>query len=114
MAAESCRTLVDAADNTETYNSIGVLQSIVSRSGLAITLSYDANGRLATVSDTFGHQLAFAYDASDHLSTMTDPAGGQFIYQYTGSNLTSVTYPDGKTRTYVYNEAANTSNTNLP
>jgi RHS repeat-associated protein len=46
---------------------------------------------------------------------MTDPANG--IYQYTYDsvgNLTSVTFPDGKIRTYHYNEAAFTSGANLP
>jgi YD repeat-containing protein len=46
---------------------------------------------------------------------MTDPAGGLYQYAYdANNNLTSVTYPDSKTRTYVYNEPANTSGANLP
>ena len=94
-------TLVDGDDNTETYNSNGVLLSIKSRAGVVITLSYDGSGNLTTVADPFGHQLTFAYDGSGNLTTMTDPAGGQYTYQNSSGNLTSVTYPGNATRTYV-------------
>jgi RHS repeat-associated protein len=50
------------------------------------------------------------------MTQMTDPVGGTYVYAYDGnSNLpTSVTYPDGSSKTYWYNESANTNNTNLP
>ncbi len=44
-----------------------------------------------------------------------DPAGGIFLYTYDiRSNLTTVTYPDGKVRTYLYNEPAQTGGANFP
>jgi RHS repeat-associated protein len=46
---------------------------------------------------------------------MTDPAGGAYQYAYdTNGNQTSVTYPDGTGRTYVYNEAAYRGSVSLP
>ena len=55
------------------------------------------------------------YDGSSRIATMTDPASGVYQYAYDADgNLSSVAYPDSKVRTYHYNEAAFTSNTNLP
>lgn len=46
------------------------------------------------------------------MATMTNPANGLYVYAYdTDGNLNTVTYPDGKTRTYLYNEQAHTQNT---
>src|SRR5262245_37404517 len=46
---------------------------------------------------------------------MTDPAGGTYQYTYdTTGNQTSVTFPDSSSKTYVYNESANTGGANLP
>ncbi|BBB62727.1 hypothetical protein UNDKW_4454 [Undibacterium sp. KW1] len=80
-------------------------------------------GKLLCVTDNWNKQIKFSYDAKGRINNITDPAGGQYQYAYDGvtggcgsntqsiscnaSNLTSVTYPDGKTRSYVYNEASN-------
>lgn len=45
---------------------------------------------------------------------MTDPAGGMYRYSYdVMSNLSAITYPDGKQRSYLYNEQAYTQFTKL-
>ncbi len=84
------------------------------------------SGTLACVTDRAGRQLQFEYDAKLRISRVIDPAGLPYIYSYDGqsggcipgtttygyglacnaNNLTSVTYPDGKSRTYYYNENA--------
>ncbi len=99
----------------ETYNSGGILQSIKSLSGATQTLNY-TNGLLTTVTHTDGRILTLKYDTSNRLSTIQDPAGNQFTYAYnnTTGNLVLVTYPDQASRIYIYNEAVNTFNTNLP
>jgi RHS repeat-associated protein len=91
-------------DQTETYDASGKLLSIANRAGVAQTLSYDALGRLAQVADAFGRTLTVGYVGdSPMIATMTDPGDGQTQYAYDAiGNLIAATYPDGKTRQYVY------------
>ena len=80
-------------------------------------------GRLLCVTDHWGHQLQFEYDSFGRITRMIDPVDQSILYEYDGpsggcmshdaknracsaNNLTKVTYPDGKSRTYYYNEAA--------
>lgn len=80
-------------------------------------------GHLMCVTDQWGRQVRFGYDTLRRIAIVIDPAGQQTTYGYDGpsggcavynaanracaaNNLTSVTYPDGKTRTYFYNEVA--------
>lgn len=104
-----------AGDSTELYDAEGKLLSITSRAGLAQTLQYStastpiniapAPGYLIQVSDAFGRQLNFTYDLFGRMASMQDPAGQSYIYESTTLNhFASVTYPDGKVRTYLYNE----------
>ena len=76
-------------------------------------------GTLVKVTDFRGRSLNFFYS----LATQTfpwkieDPAGNVYLYQYDSlGRLTSVTYPTtpATSRSYVYNEPANTANTDLP
>ncbi len=130
-------TLTLDSGTVETYSTLGKLLSITDRAGFTQSLTYsdgsagpnggyvvDALGNptatllpaglLIRVTDASLRSLNFSYNAESRLALMTDPAGGKFIYAYVGNNLVSVTYPDTHTRTYVYNEAAFTSNTDLP
>lgn len=78
-------------------------------------------GRLLCVTNHWGRQLQFNYDANGRLIEMIDPANQSYLYEYDGpsggcvpgnentlackaNNLTKVTYPDGKSQTYFYNE----------
>ncbi len=112
-------------DSVEMYDTAGRLLSIASRSGIVQTLTYsDAStpaniapkaGLLIRVDETFGHAINFTYDAQSRLSGMTDPNGGVVGYGHDANgNLVSVTFPDTTGRQYLYNEAAFTTNTNLP
>ncbi len=84
-------------------------------------------GRLLCVTDHWGRQLQFEYDAKGRIARMFDPAGQEFGYAYDGpsagcavysatnracnaDNLTSVTFPDGKQKTYWYNESSRINN----
>lgn len=90
-------------DEIESYDSAGRFTSITDRNGLTQTLTYDAANRLATVTDSFGRTLNFAYDVANRIATMTDAGGGIYTYVYNANNnLVSVSYPDTKTRTYLY------------
>jgi len=89
-------------------------------------------GRLLCVTDQFGRQLNFEYDAEGKITKLIDPASLKITYAYNGpssgcpetgstsrscmaNNLTKVTYPDAKSRTYFYNEASKINGgTNCP
>ena len=132
-------TYANENDEVERYDALGKLITLTNRAGLVQTLSYsdgtavapnggvvlDATGtattatlpagKLIRVSDIAGHPLNFGYDTTGRVVKMTDPAGGTYLYTYSGplltDNLTTVTYPDGKIRTYLYGETANVSAT---
>ncbi|MDQ1921304.1 DUF6531 domain-containing protein [Massilia pseudoviolaceinigra] len=80
-------------------------------------------GRLLCVTNNWGRQIQFRYDVKGRITAMIDPAGEPTLYEYDGvsggcvpgneatyackaNNLTKVTYPDGKSQTYWYNEAS--------
>ncbi|MDQ1835156.1 DUF6531 domain-containing protein [Massilia scottii] len=80
-------------------------------------------GRLLCVTNNWGRQIQFRYDVKGRITEMLDPAGKSTFYEYDGAsggcipgnetkyackanNLTKVTYPDGKSQTYWYNEAS--------
>ena len=126
-------------DELEKYDASGRLISITNGAGLSQTLTYsdgtsgttggyvlDATGNVTTsvlpagflihVVDPAGRTLQYGYDAVGRVVKVTNPLGGTYLYTYSdaislAANLTSVTYPDGKIRTYLYGEAANVSAT---
>ncbi|WP_267876258.1 DUF6531 domain-containing protein [Massilia violaceinigra] len=84
-------------------------------------------GRLLCVTNNWGRQIQFKYDVKGRITAMIDPAGESTLYEYDGAsggcipgneatyackanNLTKVTYPDGKSQTYWYNEASKINN----
>jgi len=117
---------VRATQQTEIYDSAGLLRSVFDRMGQTVlTLDYSdpptvpgtktPPNLLQRVTDAGGRSLSFAYDSNSRLSTVTLPDSGTLTYGYDSiGNLTSVQYPDGKTRQYVYNEQTLTSKANLP
>lgn len=128
--------LTTAAEEVEVYDRKGRLASVTSPQGEVTTLAYSdgtasgpnggayedlpaqalASGLLLRVTDFRGRSLQFRYRFDGTLSRMIDPAGQ--VYQYTVGGpfktLTAVTYPTGRTRTYLYNEAAHTTVANFP
>lgn len=74
-------------------------------------------GRLLCAVDPFGRSLNFQYDAAGRLVRMADPAGGLTTFEYDGATavrrnvtdpapgvVTKITFPDGASRAYHYNE----------
>ena len=110
-------------DSLETYDAYGNLLSIAYREGTTVTLTYAVGsgapvfpGQLLSVTDSFGRTLSFTY-LNNILHTMKDPAGGLYTYSLgaLGSSvLSSVTYPDTYSESYLYNESAYTNGQNLP
>ncbi len=75
------------------------------------------------VTDNWGRQLQFKHDSAGRVVEMIDPNNRSYAYEYDGatggcdptnpastactaSNLTKVTYPDGTSHAYIYNEAS--------
>lgn len=80
--------------------------------------------RILCVTDDWGRQLNFEYDARGNVAAIISPNGERYEYKYDGvtgrctegngalfcsGNLTSVIFPDGKTRFYHYTEDELTS-----
>jgi len=98
--------LIKADDSVETYTLAGLLSTITTRAGLVTTLTYNNNNRLVAVTGPFGHTLTFA-TSGGRVVQMTVPDGGTYSYAYSASgNLTSVTYPSGAQRQYLYEIAS--------
>lgn len=94
-----------AAGTIETYDSALRLRVIARADSYSVTLSYDADGMLQRVQDTFGAEITFVRDPnSSQVVSATVPTG---IYRYgydSRNRLTSVTYPDDRTRGYDYSD----------
>jgi RHS repeat-associated protein len=108
-------------DSLETYDTYGNLSSIAYREGTVVSMTYATGsgaptfpGQLLSVTDSFGKSLTFSY-ANNVLQTMTDPNGGVYTYTPGGSSmlLSSVTYPDTFSKSYLYNESAYTAGASL-
>ena len=79
--------------------------------GTTLTFSYNAGtGRLESLTDNFGRSLTFAYYGDGKLERVTDPVGRSVIYHYNGDNLTLVDYPDGRHKTYKYQDPYDSHN----
>ena len=107
-------------DSLEGYDATGKLISIADRAGQTTTLQYSdgstpiaiapRSGLLIQITDAFGKAHQLQYDSLSRVQTMTDPAGGIYQFSYTADNdLASLTFPDSKVRSFIYNEAANVS-----
>ncbi len=123
-------------DSIQRFDTAGRLLTITHRGGRIELLSYSNAstpasmapypGLLVAVSANNGHELNLSYDSNGRLTSLKDPAGNQTLYTYDGAsssvgsghppagNLTSVSYPNSTSRTYWYNEPANTGGFDLP
>lgn len=104
-----------ATENVEQYDAVGSLQSLTTRAGVVLSLTYNASRQLTSVSDSFGRTVAFTYfppnaaRGAGNRATVTEPGGAVISYAYdAANNLASVTYPDGNKTTYLYGELSNT------
>ncbi|HZM35061.1 MAG TPA: DUF6531 domain-containing protein, partial [Burkholderiales bacterium] len=129
---------VAQTDETETYNAAGKLIAITSRTGLSQTLAYSdgttgANGGtyltpsgdptsealvaglLIRVTDSYSRVLGFRYYRNRSVGSILRPGGGSpYRFTYDSINrLTSIIFPDGRVRAFLYDEQAHTAGTKL-
>lgn len=127
LPSNSGYKLTTPDDSVEIYSNDGQLQSITTKQGRVVTLTYSTSPpsgqlpKLLKVTDDSGRSLTFDYYASnattgaDSIHTITDSGGNIVTYGYDAiGNLVTVTYPDSNVRTYVYNEQTYTQSTDLP
>jgi YD repeat-containing protein len=124
--ATGYKVFIGALREYETYDTSGLLQAITNANGQTTLFAYSTSatpatvapevGLLLTVTDTKDRQLQFTYDGQSHIHQIILPDGGTLTYAYdvTSGNLLSVTYPDGKTQQYTYNESSLTGGASLP
>ena len=113
----------DAAANViETYNSAGQIISAADTNGNILTFTYSAaaspdapsDGYLMTVSDKVGRFVSFTYvrlgplpAADGYISTIKTTDGTSIGVTYdANNNLTALTWQDGKSRTFLYENPA--------
>ena len=103
--------LTTGGNDVESYDLSGRLTSLTRVGGWIWTLAYNGAGQLASVTDGFGRQLTFSYNAAGLVSQIIAPDGGLYGYAYDVlfNNLTSVSYPNGTQKQYMYNEPTNTT-----
>ena len=102
----------------ENYDAKGVLTGLINRAGWVYTVtSTDLNsvtGTSTTITDPLGRSLVIGANAQGN-RTLTSPSGSVVTYTKVAPNLSTVTYPDGKMKSYHYGsesgEAANISAT---
>ena len=86
----------------------GKLQAETRRNGWVFVYTYNGDGQLAGISNGFGLSLALAYSAGN-LATVTTSDARVTSFSYDGSGrLSTVAYPNGKSRSFLYENATYT------
>lgn len=90
--------------NQEVYDGSGRLLSLVNRHGVTQTFQYDSQfGRIISATDASGRTLQFTYNSAGLLQTIVAPGNATYSFAYNANAvLTGATYPDGTSRTYLY------------
>jgi RHS repeat-associated protein len=116
-------SLTDASGaSSYTYDAAGLITRLAHGNGTATTFEYDSDGRLIHLvhyspSNTVNSRFDYTYDILGRPDTVTT-VDGKTTYTYDAdSRLTSVTLPNSRVITYVYDAAGNrigTTDNGLP
>jgi YD repeat-containing protein len=93
-----------ANDASIYYGNDGRARKMATRAGRSIIYRY-LDGQLASKSDDRGRTLSYEYDAWARIAAVVLPDGRRLRYTYQGPFLNQVTWHDGVSRRYLYNEA---------
>lgn len=96
------------------FDSSGRIATIVFPFGMTITFSYTGD-KLTSVSNGLTRTLTLSY-TGDYLSSVSDGTGRSVSFSVNGTtkNLDSVTDPDSKTVTYIYDQPGRMTQYKLP
>lgn len=111
--AGSTWTLTLPDDSVETYSTAttayGLLQSIRTRNGYTMSLTYNGSNQLTTVTDSYSRQFTLSYSGT-LLQSVTTPDSTTINYGYTpvtgGNVLTSVSYSTTPATSLTYQYAS--------
>jgi YD repeat-containing protein len=91
-----------------TYFANGLVQTVTSRAGQAISNVYNADGTLQSQTVPGVGTYTYTYDAHKNLHTVTDPTGTTtYTHDPVTQLLTRVDYPGGQSLTYTYDPVSN-------
>jgi RHS repeat-associated protein len=94
--------LKDKKDNKINFNSAGTLVNITDKNNNVQTINY-TNGKISSVTDGANRMTTLNYNSQGLLSEIVAPdKTSKTTYGYSGSQLTSITYPDGAKSIYVF------------
>lgn len=102
-----------AANVIEEYGPDGRLRRRQFSSGAYVIYQY-TSGLLTAMTDNWGHQLALTPGANGQPAIVTLPDGAKLTYAFQGPLLNTVTYGDGTSRQFLYNEPAYAASAGTP
>jgi YD repeat-containing protein len=102
--AEGSVWRVQASDNSiNEYGPDGALNKTQTADGRFLVYKY-ASGVLVQLLDNWGRLLRVTADPTGKPALIITPQGGQIQYAYQGNLVSKVTYEDGSSRQFLYNE----------
>ena len=98
----------DLGEISYTYDDGAMIHSYVTEKGLHYSIQLDEYGRTVSATDDAG-TISYTYDDHNRMATETDRKGNVTTYEYVGSTnrKAKVTYPDGTSVSYTYDENGN-------
>ncbi|WP_143318591.1 DNRLRE domain-containing protein [Clostridium sp. HBUAS56017] len=100
--SDSSFTLKDKKNNKINFNSAGALINITDKNNNVETINY-TNGKISSVTDGANRVTTLNYNSQGLLSEIVAPdKTSKTTYGYNGSQLTSITYPDGERSSYTF------------
>ncbi len=98
--------------DVDVFDTAGVLKQTILGGTRALTLDYSVAatpqtvapgpGYLISATDPFGRKIHFNYSPTGALASVVDVAGSTYTYSSQNGLLSTVTYPDTKTRRFTY------------
>ncbi|MGH8540525.1 MAG: RHS repeat-associated core domain-containing protein, partial [Stenotrophobium sp.] len=98
-------TLAKINGEVQNYSAGGMITSTVSPTGLGWTYNYSSSNYLQSAVYSNGQTISFGW-SGPFVTSVEDFAGNTYKYSYTGINLTGLTYPNGDTRTFYYENSS--------
>ncbi|MCP4557313.1 MAG: RHS repeat protein, partial [Herbaspirillum sp.] len=90
---------------TRTYDVFDRLETVTDRWSNQLRYAYDANGNRTQLTDLAGEVTTYSYDALNRMSTVVTTAGITEYNYYRDSRLKAISYPNGTTASYIYDDS---------
>ncbi|MCG8486711.1 MAG: DUF6531 domain-containing protein, partial [Chromatiales bacterium] len=97
---------IDSNGNRESYGQSGLLKQSIDPNGNSTNYEYDDLDRLISIVGPRGDELHLMYNMNSQIGSVSKD-GETVSYTYESGHLTSVTYPDGSSKQYLYEDPLN-------